>query len=259
MLSRLGALAFAIALLCPALVRADEVGVRTSVTPSAGSAVLVHPRVALTGEFRGRFVADGPRFGDRGGFAASVGPRVLVHEMITIGAAYRYAHGHFPLEGPGAREHTAALSLGLASRGERFVVGNSLQLDLRTYRPHDEGWGFHARPRDSVRFTGIFKPWLKLSGTIEALVQPTYGLVDMLQLRTGVALHGEIALTKGERRKRKPALFWIAAAQLGLSPVSLARRADADDADPLSLRERQAIDRASMVDMVVLLGLSGLF
>lgn len=215
---------------------------------------------------RGRFIAAGPALGDRGGFAATVGPRVIVHEMINVGVGYSYGHGHFPLEGPGAREHTAHLSLDLNSRGEHFVVGNSLRLDLRTYRPHGGGWGFHARPRDAVRFTGVFKPWLKLSGTVEGLIQPSYGLVDMLQLRTGVALHGEIALTK-ERRKRNPALFWIAAAQLGMSPVSLTRRRVRGEqeasatpaAGPMSLETRQALDRSSTVDMVVLLGLSGLF
>ncbi len=199
--------------------------VRISTTPSIGAVATVHPMVSLSGQAQGRFLLTRAGPGDRHGFALSSGLHVRPHPVVAISLQYLYGYGVYPVEGAADREHRVSPGVQLSSRGARFIVSNTARLDLRTLRVPGTAWGFALRPRDALRLTGVFAPWMKLSAETELLLQPRDGLPHMLQIRAGLALHGEIALTRREREGRPPpALFWILGDQVALQPVALATR-----------------------------------
>lgn len=243
--------------------RAAGKQLRTSARPNLGVVALVHPKVALVANAQGRFVLKGPLGGQ--GFLLSGRVQGQIHPLVAVGIGYAYAQGAYPLDGDGSREHRVEPSLRLATQGRRFVVSNVLRLDLRTYKVDGLGYGFHVRPRDAVRFTGIIHPAFKISIENEVLLQADLGLVDMLQLRSGLALHGQVPLRAAAdadadaepETKRGPAMFWITSAYVGTNPVALARR---EQPDPSG--DRAALghaDRARVIDLVVTAGLAVLF
>ena len=164
----------------------------------------------------------------------------------------------------------------------RLAVANRTRLDLRAYRLNSRGqFGFHLRPRNETVVKVLVKPWFQTSLQAEALIQPDLGLVDMLQLRSGLILHGHIGLgprrpvrpeTQGRGfRRNRPTLSWVVGAQVGFSPVAIVtadaqlqdvaipvarigagEAAAASEVSPVS-------DPANHVDMVFTLGLSGVF
>lgn len=245
---------------------------RTSVAPTIGTGVLVHERIALEGQVQARVVAGPDSEADRAGVSARVGPRFFLTRALSFGLDYGYARGVFPYDGPGREEHLVSpgLRIGSSSEGRRFAVANRVRLDLRTYREPDEDWDFHLRPRDEVTVTAIFRPWMRLSALGEALVQPDLGRVDMLQVRAGLALHGRIDLGRDERGARNrppPALHWLLAAQVGLSPVALARDEVADATEQLQGAAGERVFEVlpeprpdgEVIDLVFTFGLSGRF
>lgn len=241
-------------------VQAAETRLRSSVVPSVGATVKVFAPLDLRVQVEGRFITSGPRWAHPASLGLRVGPYVQIHPILGLSAQYVFAEGIYPLEGPGRREHTGQVALRLASRGERFLVGNTLAADLRAYVV-DEDWGFHLRTRDEVRLTGVFFPWLKLSALSEVLVQTTLPADDRLQMRAGLALHGDVELTRrkdpdqaSSPRRPPPTLFWFVAARVGLHPMALYRRDRlGEDA---SIQHR---DRGHTVDLVITPSLAGLF
>jgi hypothetical protein len=216
---------------------------RISTTPSAGAVATVHPMVGLAAQAQGRFLLTHAGPGDRLGFALSGGVHVRPHPVLAVSLGYLYGFGEYPVEGVADREHRVAPGLQVSSRGSRFIVSNTVRLDLRTLAIPGSGWTFAVRPRDALRLTSAFLPWLKLSAETELLLQPRDGRTNMLQIRAGLALHGEIALRREERKDRPPpALFWIVGDQVALLPVALT-----------------AAPSAGFVDMIPYAGLAVLF
>ncbi len=188
---------------------AGKPSLRVSTTPSVGTAAHVHPKAAIVGQARGRFKLTNAGPGDRAGFDLAAGIRGRPHPVVTVGLAYRYGFGHFPIEGPGDREHRASPGMVLATQGARFIVSNNARLDLRAVRFPGAGWAFAMRPRDALRFTAVFHPWMQLSGETELLLQPRDPIPRMLQIRAGIALHGEVPLTReAPEGRRKPPCSW---------------------------------------------------
>lgn len=216
---------------------------RISATPSVGAVAAVHPMVGLSGQAQGRFQLTRAGPGDRAGFALSAGVHGRPHPVLTLSLHYLYGFGEYPVEGVADREHRVAPGLQVSSRGARFIVSNTARVDLRTLRIPGSGWGFALRPRDALRLTSVFAPWMKLSAETELLLQPRDGKRDMLQIRAGLAVHGEIALGRKQREGRPPpALFWILGDQVALLPMALTARPS-----------------AGFVDMVPYAGLAVLF
>jgi len=225
------------------------------VNPNVGAVVQVIPRLSLGASLRTPVIVAHPGFSDRWSLLLRGGMQVQVNPIFSAFGHYLFAEGRFPFEGPGDREHTAGLGLRLGSRGERFVITNAISVDLRTYRENGK-WQFHVRPRDEVRLTGVFRPWLQLSALSEVLIQSSLGLVDMFQLRTGLALHGELTKARAQgapQRKRPPiGCFWLLGARAGLWPVALV-----DGTSGTTSAAEQ--DRAGTVDLVLDVSVTGLF
>ena len=197
--------------------------VRVSTTPSVGAVATLHPIVGLQAQAQGRFLLTRKGPGDRLGFALSSGVHVRPHPILSLSLAYMYGFGQYPVEGVADREHRVTPGLQLSSQGSRFIVSNVTRVDLRTLHVEDgTGWGFAARPRDALRLTTVFAPWMRLSAETEILFQPKDGMRDMMQVRAGLALHGEIPLGASERRS-PPALFWILGDQVAMHPSAAVR------------------------------------
>jgi hypothetical protein len=198
--------------------------VRVSTTPSVGAVATLHPIVGLQAQAQGRFLLTRSGPGDRLGFALSSGVHVRPHPILSVSLAYMYGFGEYPVEGVADREHRVTPGFQLSSQGSRFIVSNTTRVDLRTLHVKDgTGWGFAVRPRDALRLTTVFAPWMRLSAETEILLQPKDGMREMVQIRAGLALHGEIPLGASERRS-PPALFWILGDQVAMLPIALARR-----------------------------------
>lgn len=241
-----------------ATARAAETRLRSDLVPSVGASVNLLPRLALQSHVEGRFVMSGPRWAGPASLGLWVGPYLQIHPIVGVSAHYLFAEGVFPLEGAARREHTGQLALRLASVGERVLIGNTNAIDLRGLQLAD-GWAFHPRTRNEVRLTGVFFPWLKLSAISEILVSIRLPTADRLQLRTGLALHGEIRRATSEeadeaRRRPPPALFWFLGVRAGFHPMAFAYRARLPEDAPF---ERH--DRATTVDLIISPSLAGLF
>ncbi len=243
--------------------RAESVGLRTSVAPTTGTGVQIHPRVSLRGSVQGRFIASGPRLGDRQSLGVGAGALVSAHPVVAASMQYEFGYGHFPLEGTATQEHRAQLGIRLGNpAAERFAVSHLTRLDFRTYKTLDRGFSFHMRPRTELRLTGIIHRAFQISQASEVLVQPSDGLRDMLQLRFALALHGDIPLSKREQKhegdRSPPSLYWIVADQFGLSPIAMAvRRTQGPAGDTVA--SQQHADRANTLDMVLTIGVGALF
>lgn len=246
---------FGLWLLPAASLQAAESQLRSAVVPSVGATVNVLPRLALRAHVEGRFITSGPRWAHPASLGLWVGTYAQVHPIVGLSAQYLFAEGVFPLEGPGRREHAGQVALRLSSRGERFLVGNTLALDLRGYLV-DERWSFHPRTRNEVRLTGVFFPWLKLSALSEVLVQSTFPEPDRLQLRTGIALHGDVQKVSANATSGRPppTLFWLLGVRAGLQPMAMVRRGSLPEDAPI-----ERVDRAHAVDLVISPSLAGLF
>lgn len=243
--------------------------------PTAGTGVFVHENIAFEGRFQGRIMTEADESADRTSLAFAVGPRFFAARILSFGLDYGYAQGVYPYEGPGREEHLVqpALRIGTASEGRKFAIANRARVDLRTYREPNADWGFHVRPRNEVTVTGIVRPWMRISMLTEGLVQPDLGSKEMLQVRTGLALHGRIDLVKGDRwryNRAPPALHWLASAQVGLRPVALARDTAseamhdaAQDADRVTARVFESLaepqPQGEAIDLVITFGLAGHF
>ena len=243
--------------------------------PTAGTGVFVHENVAFEGRVQGRIMTDADESADRTSLAFAVGPRFFAARILSFGLDYGYAQGVYPYEGPGREEHLVqpGLRIGTASEGRKFALANRARVDLRTYREPGADWGFHVRPRNEVTLTGIIRPWMRVSMLAEGLLQPDLGSKAMLQVRSGLALHGRIDLVRGDRwryNRAPPALHWLVSAQAGLRPVALARDTAADavhdaavDADRVTARIFETLPGSSSpreaIDLVITFGLAGHF
>lgn len=236
--------------------RADVVA-RTSVVPSAGSAVGVGDRTVLGVRVEGRQVV-GPIADDSTTPAFLVAPGVHfgLAPILGVSLGYAYARGVFPLEGPATQEHdiTPALSLGTDDRSlGRFGIHSRTKAELRIMDLPDRGWHTELRPREEVTVTVRLRPWLQTSLITEMLLQPSHPIEELLQLRVGPALHGAIKLRQ-DASDRGPRLLWFAGAAAGLWPIdlALAGRRDESDQPPTS-------PDPQVVDVVVRFGLSAVF
>ncbi len=225
---------------------AAEVRARTSVIPTAGTAVGIGGRVALAAQFEARRLVGtgGEDPGDTSMFVRG-GVRVGVTPMVSLLADYGYARGSFPVDGSALQEHVVQLgmSAGRHSRASRrFGVANRLRVDLRALESSERRWHLEARPRNEVALTGFVLPWLRVSIVSEALLHPSYPIEQLLQVRAGPALHGTVALRPGGADKG-PRLLWFVAAPVAMWPIGLAR----PESELRSL------------DVLVRFGLSGVF
>lgn len=232
--------------------------VRTTVAPSVGAGVLLHPKVALRASGGPRVRVAGPSLGDRVGLSLSPGLHVFAHPVLGLSLSYRFTAGEFALDGPARREHTVIPGLRLGGGGERFVVSNVTRLELRNLWIDGYGHQFWLRPRDALRLTAIIRRWFQTSLETEVLLSPREKLGRTLQLRSGLAFHGEIPLgPPAEKGKRPtPNLYWITAAGVGLTPVALARGYDGAVRNRI---EAQRADQASTVDVVLTAGVAVVF
>lgn len=232
--------------------------VRTSAAPSLGVGVLLHPKVALRATGGPRFRLAGPSLGDKVGLSLSPGLHVFAHPVLGVSLHYRFASGEFPLDGPGRTEHSVIPGLRLGGGGERFVVANLARLELRNLWIDGVGRQFWLRPRDTLRLTAIVRRWFQTSLETEVLLSPREGMGRTLQLRSGLALHGEIPLGPPAERGKRPTsnLYWITATGIGLTPVALARGYDGAVDTRI---EAQRADQASTLDIVLTAGLAVVF
>ncbi|GEM_PF-6576309 len=250
---------------------AAETALRTTVAPTVGSAVVVHPKIVLMGEAQMRVAADAEarRTGDPVGVQMRAGPSFFLGQLVGLDLRYAYAWGLFPLNGPGIEEHRVQLGLrvGTPRSGDRgLAVANRTRLDLRGYRlaPMGSSFTFHMRPRNETLVTVQISEWFQISLQAEALLQPDLGRIDMFQLRGGSVLHGYVPLgrknshSESRRRKNRPMLSWVVGAQFGLSPISLlaANRPKGGFLEDDAPAETAENDH---VDLVLTVGLSGVF
>ncbi len=243
----------------PVAAAAQDADLRTAVVPSAGTVVRLHPRVAAVGAVSLRWVAFDPTDqSDLVGTQLQGGLRLFVHPILGLGVDYAYGHGRFPIEGTYGREHRASVGVRTATPGKRFMVSDRLRVDLRGLRARGN-WHFRVRPRNELVATVIFREWMQTSVTAEGLLQPQDGWSQMLQVRAGLALHGQIAT--GERRdgqRPPPSLQWLIADQVVTHPIAL-WRARAARVAGLAGQTMAPGHPGQTVDMVVTFGLSGVF
>lgn len=231
---------------------ASAAELRTSLTPSAGLGVALSPKWHLHGQAEGRFVVQGPTFGSPAAIAIQVGPQWQVHPILGLFARYVGAWGVYPLEGLHDREHTARIGLQLASQGSRFIIGNVTSVGLRSLR--DDGtWQFSARARTELRFTAIPHRYAKITLSSETLSPLDDRWARHLQMRIGLAVHGDHTFAKRTNSPRPPpAIYWLLSPRVGLSPVALARH-------DTSTTDRFETDRAHVIDLVIAGSVGGTF
>jgi hypothetical protein len=245
----------------PAVVAASEPALRAAVVPGTAGDVAVHRRVVLGAAAQLRWVAADPTGqAQRVGAFLHGGAKFLLHPVITLDVGYGWGFGQFPLEGAADREHRGALGLRVASRGTRVRVSNRARLDLRGLRLAGD-WSLHPRPRNETALTFIAHRWAQFTLAFEALLQPTAGIVDMLQLRSGLAIHGDgpVGRQPRDRRRERSMLAWFVGLQAGVSPLALAWSSRRGAAEVRALAPSAAAAGRGAVDLVLSVGLSAMF
>lgn len=197
-------------------------GVRATMATQVGTTGQVHPRLAVTAGVGGQFLLKESPPNDRAGAFADVGVASSLHDIVTVTAGYHYGYGTFTWDSPGQQEHRGSVGLRVATRGRKVFFVNRTDLNLRGVELHGR-WRFAPRIHEEMRLTAAFHPAIGLSVFSEILMHVRDPWRDLVQLRPGLAVHGEIPLARKDAGKARDVnLFWFAGQQVGLYPVALA-------------------------------------
>ncbi|TPV96655.1 MAG: hypothetical protein B7733_03885 [Myxococcales bacterium FL481] len=205
---------------------------RTSVVPSAGSAVGVGDRTMLSVRVEGRQVVADATDEDTGpGFAVASGVHLGLTSIVGLSLGYGYARGVFPVEGLARQEHDVVPTLSIGRHSGslgRLGISSRTKAELRILQTPALRWQTFVRPREELVVTLRVRPWLQASLVTEALLQPSHPIDRLVQLRAGPAFHGVVPLRRNAAADA-PRLSWFAGAAAGFWPIELARAGRVQD------------------------------